>query len=235
MRHSSELPNYVVKTLNKGRKGMATCRKCLSYGDFVTLGGRSFVICSNPLCGGGGSANASTVRAYKEYARSDDSFCRPTTCPRCKINGVFFIRHNGGSVYMDPPLGKPWQVHGCFEKEKSGRVKVAGDVSTRQGSYGVVRGSWPSYHKTTSFVELELEGRPVLLRVKNTANFFVGKVVLYEKAKGMLTLADQGALSFRVLNETYDGGVFTCPFCKTSLTPDHFLEHLRMVHTFDAE
>lgn len=47
---------------------------------------------------------------------SDQNYCRPTKCPKCNLK-VFFIRHNGGSVWMDS-LGYPWPKHACFDKSK---------------------------------------------------------------------------------------------------------------------
>lgn len=38
--------------------------------------------------------------------------CRPTSCPRCQRQ-VYFVRHNGGSVWFDE-LGWPWPIHPCF-------------------------------------------------------------------------------------------------------------------------
>lgn len=45
----------------------------------------------------------------------DDDFCRPTSCPVCG-DEVFFVRHNGGSVWFDE-LGPPWPKHACFDDE----------------------------------------------------------------------------------------------------------------------
>jgi hypothetical protein len=42
-----------------------------------------------------------------------EGFCKPTTCPQCGSD-VFFVRHNGGSVWFEH-LGWPWEKHGCFE------------------------------------------------------------------------------------------------------------------------
>lgn len=48
-------------------------------------------------------------------SRWDDSgdCCRKTTCPTCG-QAVFFVRHNGGSVWFDA-LGQPWPIHSCFD------------------------------------------------------------------------------------------------------------------------
>jgi len=45
-----------------------------------------------------------------------ENFCRETKCPICGAAPVYFVRHNGGSVWFDD-LGKPWPKHGCFARE----------------------------------------------------------------------------------------------------------------------
>lgn len=80
--------------------------------------------------------------------------CWLTTCPRCGAQ-VFFVRHNGGSVWFDS-LGPPWPKHQCFaddptasrlrsrlaERQISRRVLFVGvvieTVITRPGSGGRV-------------------------------------------------------------------------------------------------
>lgn len=47
-----------------------------------------------------------------------DDFCHPTKCPECRAD-VYFIRHNGGSVFVEQ-LGPPWRKHPCTSRP-SGR------------------------------------------------------------------------------------------------------------------
>lgn len=63
----------------------------------------------------GGATGQAVGRSIWRYR--DQDFCRPTKCPRCKAE-VFFVRHNGGSVWFDPPLGPPWPKHGCFNEDE---------------------------------------------------------------------------------------------------------------------
>ena len=42
-----------------------------------------------------------------------DDFTRSTTCPICGAT-VYFVRHNGGCVWLDS-LGWPWPKHHCFD------------------------------------------------------------------------------------------------------------------------
>lgn len=72
-------------------------------------------------CGFGGDTGAggwSTLR--DSWAYRDEDFCRSTTCPQCG-NQVYFVRHNGGSVWFDD-LGPPWPKHSCFDDDISGRT-----------------------------------------------------------------------------------------------------------------
>lgn len=109
-------------------------------------------------CGWGhaGSGSGSVYRAYgassysaPRFAPSNsvwryrDDFCAPTTCPRCGKE-VYFIRHNGGSVWVDS-LGWPWPKHGCFESEGEGtswasyfRENVPPETATHGVDVGVI-------------------------------------------------------------------------------------------------
>lgn len=77
-------------------------------------------------CGWGGeghlgrrteSHDHSTIRTAAPLPRvwrfRDEDFCRPSICPNCGRD-VFFVRHNGGSVWLDD-LGYPWPKHSCFD------------------------------------------------------------------------------------------------------------------------
>lgn len=66
---------------------------------------------SNPAGIGSGSIPPSGTRAVWE--RTD--FSRRTKCPECS-QPVFFVRHNGGSVWFDS-LGQPWPKHPCMASE----------------------------------------------------------------------------------------------------------------------
>lgn len=67
--------------------------------------------------GWGSTVTVSPVRSTWRYR--DEDFCRPTSCPVCGAD-VFFVRHNGGSVWFDE-LGWPWPKHGCFDDEPPAR------------------------------------------------------------------------------------------------------------------
>jgi len=48
------------------------------------------------------------------WSTNEEKFSYPTKCPLCS-ESVYFVRHNGGSVWFDS-LGNPWDKHACFDK-----------------------------------------------------------------------------------------------------------------------
>jgi tetratricopeptide (TPR) repeat protein len=91
--------------------------------------------------GGWASHNYIEVSGFRTTWRlHKDDFCRPTSCPICRAP-VFFVRHNGGSVWFDE-LGKPWPKHGCFDKDTDAQLTL-GQLSEAAKSisfplYGIV-------------------------------------------------------------------------------------------------
>ena len=83
------------------------CEECGDQIVFRTLAGHVAPIHVNR--GACGSGPLRTLGAQREFW---DDFCKPSRCPLCRA-AVFFIRHNGGCVWVDE-LGWPWPKHGCF-------------------------------------------------------------------------------------------------------------------------
>ena len=73
-------------------------------------------------CGWGGVNHGSPTAEMPQTGTGatwqSADLCRPTTCRRCGAD-VFFVRHNGGSVWLDK-LGWPWPKHGCFAGDQEG-------------------------------------------------------------------------------------------------------------------
>ena len=90
---------------------MPTCSRCGGEIEFCYIDGRCIPLHFSGGCGG---AARSEVFDYPGYRRSKEGSCFRTKCPKCK-EGVYFIRHNGGSVWIDPPLGPPWYKHPCMD------------------------------------------------------------------------------------------------------------------------
>jgi len=81
-----------------------TCEFCGEELNFRVIGGATV-----PLHPAGSNCEG------KKYYRTENlNRCYRTNCPECKAQ-VFFVRHNGGSVWFDS-LGWPWVRHPCFDK-----------------------------------------------------------------------------------------------------------------------
>src|SRR5512140_3168465 len=60
--------------------------------------------------------------------KASQEFCHATRCPHCR-GEVFFVRHNGGSVWLEDP-GFPWLKHGCtHDKGRSVERQLAFDLA----------------------------------------------------------------------------------------------------------
>ena len=103
--------------------------------------------CSCGWCQGGGGGGGGARLSYGSLPAAGtrttwdgDGCCYPTSCPICGAS-VFFVRHNGGSVWFDS-LGKPWPKHSCFFDDGYGvRLRTRlGQPSegTRFSFFGVV-------------------------------------------------------------------------------------------------
>src|SRR3546814_10295653 len=92
---------------------MTVCAKCGQPVEFRFINGRPI-----PLHFEGGCPGSRGTVGSERVRRSDESSCIRTKCPECS-DAVFFIRHNGGSVWIDPPLGPPWYHHGRSEEHTS--------------------------------------------------------------------------------------------------------------------
>lgn len=62
-----------------------------------------------------GAFQANNSREPRTAPWDGKDFCRATTCPIKGCHPVYFIRHNGGSVWVDE-LGWPWPKHACFDE-----------------------------------------------------------------------------------------------------------------------
>ena len=67
--------------------------------------------------------------AYVQYGSSCS--WNPTSCPICGSD-VYFLRHNGGSVWLDE-LGDPWPKHPCFDDEYIAGLTVFVDTDDAGG------------------------------------------------------------------------------------------------------
>ena len=128
-----------------------------------------------------------------------DDICRPTNCPKCS-SPVFFIRHNGGSIWVDS-LGWPWPKHSCFDdgavpswfsyfKKQSFSVSAENVIL-----FGlVIKAEWlREDHRGPTRIVLAVDGgtngRACLATTgTNTADYLLGRIVIVDvKNKRLVT------------------------------------------------
>ena len=91
---------------------MSSCQYCGGEIIFRNIDGVTTPIRLSCTCGGWAESESKSKSKSVQF-KDEGDYCRPTRCPECDDN-VFFIRHNGGSVWVDE-LGWPWPKHPCFD------------------------------------------------------------------------------------------------------------------------
>lgn len=78
------------------------------------------------------SSDATSENFFVSSRSFENDFCRPTSCPECGQQ-VYFVRHNGGSVWFDE-LGPPWPKHKCMDRDAASVGVALNSVTTTQSS-----------------------------------------------------------------------------------------------------
>ncbi len=73
--------------------------------------------------------------SYAQYQGNIDDFCKPTFCDMCG-NPIFFIRHNGGSVWLDA-LGLPWPKHPCYYQDSQQSLSKSYRIVSQDGPHNI--------------------------------------------------------------------------------------------------
>lgn len=171
---------------------MAICDYCGSPIEFRYINGRPVPI---HLSGGCTSGVGTPIKDFSGCRDSKESCCHGAQCPICGAE-VFFIRHNGGSVWIDPPLGAPWCKHPCIDdsRESEGRDSLAVEYkidyapgesnSPPELLLGVVVFTDAAIEKNHTRARFETGELILKLDIKFNAGFLLGELcVLDIKAK----------------------------------------------------
>lgn len=180
---------------------MATCHTCGETITFRYMNGRPTPIHRNGYCAGGSKSTSSKGNKKDNNEPVWQCNCFLTNCRHCG-KSVFFIRHNGGSVWIDPPLGPPWNQHPCMKKNATkGTIErvetIFGDYIRKKGKFpenakvGTVQAArFDHYHKKTELVMDIGNKYPRKLTVAHNAKYLVGKMcILDEDDQGIRDMA----------------------------------------------
>lgn len=156
------------------------------------------------------------VRVWREV-----EFTRPTNCPECGQK-CYFVRHNGGSVWLDE-LGWPWPKHGCFDKpEEATRTFSTWAVKSLNLSnpqLGIVKRIRNIPKSEELLVEVKLTNYSrvsFVLRWSPQDETILGSLLIFSEADCVAFHPKYAEIPFHSFNksglDTRD--YFTCPKCK---------------------
>ena len=144
---------------------MDTCPNCGEEIQFRMIDGRCVRLRCKCASWTGSREVAPLVR--REYASPPSkNFTHPTKCPKCRED-VFYIEHNGGSVWVDD-LGWPWPKHGCFDDDPATSHFAAWstNASTFTGrELGVVISMLPDGRQVEPVLELQMSDSSRLILI----------------------------------------------------------------------
>lgn len=229
---------------------MAHCSRCGGEIEFRYVNGFCTPLHLNGSCTGG-RTGASDVTDFTGTRRSTESCCYATHCPACG-DEVFFIRHNGGSVWIDPPLGPPWYKHGCMDNGPAAGRSVRSELASASflGSgapsgyvLGVVTESDVSRHKRFTLLKFETDRAGIhILLVKFNAGFLTGKLAMYHRGLGTITWFEQKDYAFRVLAALSPEEItgkqrlrMPCPLCGVEINKHNLVRHVTGQHWYDYD
>jgi hypothetical protein len=220
---------------------MATCSRCGNPVDFRYIGGRCIPLHAS---GGCGSRGGSSGTDFSGYHTSPESACFQTNCPKCG-DGVFFIRHNGGSVWIDPPLGPPWYKHACFDdvsvtgqrsnlsSEYRLPVPAAGDDYTEEVILGVVSSTRVAPDRQFTDIFLETGASEfVSVTLKHNAGFLLGKLCVLHTTEKAVWPVDGERYRYAISRTHF--GLVTCQKCNVLIAQKNLAKHLESKHS-DSE
>lgn len=179
---------------------MVTCSRCGDWIDFITLHGRRIPIHQAGQCAGIAGETSRWGRA-----EANESACFLTNCPEGCGAKVLFIRHNGGSVWIDPPPGWPWYKHPCMypdEAKAASRLALTVDAFGKSpaSTADLILAVATAIEFSIDWSEWRLisdERDEWRLHTNGDCRSFVGRLVVLDFASGTLTPFDRPDLVFR--------------------------------------
>ena len=175
--------------------------------------------------------------APREWKYQD--FTRSTRCPKCGQD-VFFIRHNGGSVWVDE-LGWPWPKHGCFDEPHTATsvfanwsVKASGFENSKLGVVTCIRpASTPN--NPDKLVEIKLSDEikvGLFLRMMPEESALLGALVCISIENKLMLHERLGEIAFHQLVElsvpTSLNAIIQCSRCNAFVITKNMEMHKKV-------
>lgn len=141
--------------------------------------------------------------------RVDEDYWYPTKCPECGTR-VFFLRHNGGCVWLDE-VHPPWPKHACMYSNVRVLDPAAelltwlrSESAQNAKQYGVVQRARAPVAGHTSVAVAWNTGTGSCFRVEcsGPTRIDVGLIVCLRQSDGHALLEDMRGRTFRILSDT---------------------------------
>lgn len=224
---------------------MATCSRCGNPVEFRHVDGRCIPYHFDGNCLGTVSSNATD---FSGYNISRESTCFSTHCPKCSCE-VFFIKHNGGSVWIDPPLGPPWYKHTCFDitQDSNGTKSLLEDyrlsIGNRQNEkesnliIGIVKSTRVDVYKRFTDIHFETGKNEIRnIRLQHNAGFLLGKLCVYDEINSEVFPLDETQYIFAIYKApSLNVDFVKCPKCGISVNLGEIENHLRLKHNYKVK
>jgi hypothetical protein len=166
-------------------------------------------------------------RLYQaEYTYED--FCYPTKCPKCGEE-VYFIRHNGGVVWVDE-LGWPWPKHPCMDNSSGWQcLNIVGRADIDNIEYGLCTKVKIIKNKERSFLTyiniLFSDKKEKTFLIDDEAYRLLGSVVSIGRRKNNLFIYSPESVSYKIINNNVADDIFNvineiiihCPICRENI------------------
>jgi len=151
-------------------------------------------------CGSGSNSGDGYVAARERSDWAFKDFTRPTKCPECGAD-VFFIRHNGGSVWVDE-LGWPWPKHACFDNDAAATEFTAWSAKASNftnPNLGVITSIRPEDKYAEPVIELRMSDSTrlaLVLRWTPPSYILLGSLVILSRKDNLLLHPTYGEIPF---------------------------------------
>ena len=207
---------------------MPICHHCGEEIEFRYVNGRCVPIHPNGgwQCGSWASSGPSFsgIHVYSPRVWQHADFTHPTTCPECG-DAVYFIRHNGGSVWVDE-LGWPWPKHACFDQPHTATHEFhdwsSKAARNKNPNLGVVTCIRPSQSGAAHFTEVTLGNAQKIgffLAWMPPLESLLGALVVISREDRLLIHPDHGEIAMHDVVELSAqpsaNAPIQCPRCKT--------------------
>lgn len=189
-----------------------------------------------------GATAASARRFYREFR---ESCCHMTACPECGEE-VYFIRYNGGCVWVNPPLGPPWPKHRCFDRPRPGRAAPAVSLISTSADYrientnkvviGVVQAAETTFFGKGTVLATEYNNAlHRRLYVSGSVTHLAGKLVIINQSRRVISARgmpefEYGLIASLPAASMSDAPARLCRECDVAIRPSELAHHLATQH-----